>query len=101
MGRPGGAKPHKNETSRQSVNVYECWIKENYAEEMMAPERTEQQSSTNGVSWFTLEDAFCWTRLQKISSVPTLTPTFDMSTLRPESSGATLWCRDLAPCQQA
>jgi hypothetical protein len=36
-GGQGGAKRHRNSVGREGVSVYECWIKENYAEEVDGP----------------------------------------------------------------
>jgi|HubBroStandDraft_6_1064221.scaffolds.fasta_scaffold00184_11 hypothetical protein len=36
-GAQGGARQHRGYVSREGVSVYECWIKENYAEEVDGP----------------------------------------------------------------
>lgn len=46
-GQPGGARNHR-ETEQGGVNVYECWIKENYAEEVPDP-------LTGGTTWAVID----------------------------------------------
>ena len=55
-GGQGGAKTHKNETSRQSVNVYECWIKENLRRGNQWPRSIQNSSrrpmASRGSRWW-------------------------------------------------